>query len=119
MTFFALERKKEKLHFARNLFALERDKFSLINMSMGSITQLYNKLKPFLAVFLLQLGYAGMAIVGKFALNKGMSQHVFVVYRHAVATVVIAPFALVVDRSPFPLFLLFTFVSTLFFNITC
>ncbi|KAK7837833.1 wat1-related protein [Quercus suber] len=66
---------------------------------MESITQLYNKLKPFLAAFLLQLGYAGMAIVSKFALNKGMSQRVFVVYRHAIATVVIAPFAIALDRN--------------------
>ncbi|XP_075672208.1 WAT1-related protein At2g39510-like [Castanea sativa] len=68
-------------------------------MSMESISQLYNKLKPYLAVFLLQLGYAGMAIVSKFALNKGMSQHVYVVYRHAIATVVIFPFAIVLDRK--------------------
>ncbi|KAL4619486.1 hypothetical protein ACB092_06G082300 [Castanea dentata] len=66
---------------------------------MESISQLYNKRKPYLAVFLLQLGYAGMAIVRKFALNKGMSQHVYVVYRHAIATVVIAPFAIVLDRK--------------------
>ncbi|KAL4621217.1 hypothetical protein ACB092_06G211900 [Castanea dentata] len=68
-------------------------------MSKESITQLYNKLKPYLAVFLLQLGNAGMAIVSKFALDKGMSQHVFVVYRHAIAFVVIAPFAIVLDRK--------------------
>ncbi|OMO96960.1 Drug/metabolite transporter [Corchorus olitorius] len=41
---------------------------------------------------------AGMSIIAKFALNQGMSQHVLVVYRHAIATLVIAPFALVFDR---------------------
>ena len=82
-------------------------------MSMESKTQLYNKLKPFLAVILLQFGYAGLSIIGKFALSKGMSQHVFVVYRNAIATVVIAFFAIVLDRSPSPPFLLlFTCVST-------
>ena len=69
---------------------------------MESKTQLYNKVKPFLAVILLQFGYAGLSIICKFALNKGMSQHVLVVYRSAIATVVIAPFAIVLDRSPSP-----------------
>ncbi|KAH9703166.1 WAT1-related protein [Citrus sinensis] len=39
-----------------------------------------------------------MSIFSKFALNKGMSPHVFAVYRHAVATIVVAPFALILDR---------------------
>lgn len=69
------------------------------NMSMESAAQLYNQVKPFLAVILMQFGFAGMSIISKFALNQGMSQHVLVVYRHAVATAVIAPFAIVLDRS--------------------
>ena len=70
-------------------------------------------MKPFLAVILLQFGYAGLSIIGKFALSKGMSQHAFVVYRKAIATVFIAPFAFVLDRSPSPPFLLLrTCVST-------
>ena len=78
-------------------------------MTMESMTQLYNKVKLILAVILLQFGYAGMSIISKFALNKGMSQHVLVVYRHAIATAVVAPFAIVLDRSPSPIFfLLFT-----------
>ena len=78
-------------------------------MSMESMTQLYNKVKPFLAVILLQFGYAGLSIICKFALNKGMSQHVFVVYRSAIATVVTAPFAVVLDRSPSPRYCFFFF----------
>ncbi|KAK4579076.1 hypothetical protein RGQ29_028947 [Quercus rubra] len=78
-------------------------------MSMESKTQLYNKVKPFLAVILLQFGYAGLSIICKFALNKGMSQHVLVVYRSAIATVVIAPFAIVLDRSPSPRYCFFFF----------
>ncbi|KAK4579078.1 hypothetical protein RGQ29_028949 [Quercus rubra] len=66
---------------------------------MESKNQLYNKVKPFLAIILLQFGVAGMSIIGKFALNKGMSQHVFIVYRNAIATVVTAPFAIVLDRK--------------------
>ncbi|PWA41138.1 Drug/metabolite transporter [Artemisia annua] len=45
-----------------------------------------------------QLGLSGMDVISKVALNKGMSNYVFVVYRHAVATIVMAPFAIVMDR---------------------
>ncbi|XP_022139004.1 WAT1-related protein At2g39510-like [Momordica charantia] len=55
--------------------------------------------KPYVGVVFVQFGYAGMAILAKSALDQGMSQHVFVVYRHAVATLLIAPFAIVFDRK--------------------
>ncbi|GKC13677.1 WAT1-related protein [Tanacetum coccineum] len=45
------------------------------------------------------LGLSGMDIISKVALNEGMSNYVFVVYRHAVATVVMAPFAIVLDKN--------------------
>lgn len=54
--------------------------------------------KPFFAVVFLQFGLAGMDILSKAALNQGMSNYVLVVYRHAVATIVIAPFALIFDK---------------------
>ncbi|XP_065615680.1 WAT1-related protein At2g39510-like [Quercus suber] len=66
---------------------------------MESRTQLYKKVKPFVAIILVQLGHAGMSIIGKFALNKGMNPRVFIAYRYAVATVVIAPFAIFYDRK--------------------
>ncbi|CAN0909472.1 WAT1-related protein At2g39510 [Linum grandiflorum] len=65
-------------------------------------SKLCNQAKPFLAVTFMQFGYAGMSIISKFALNQGMSQHVLVVYRHAVATVVLAPFAFYFDRKVRP-----------------
>ncbi|XP_075667973.1 WAT1-related protein At2g39510-like isoform X1 [Castanea sativa] len=68
-------------------------------MSMESRTQLYKKVKPFVAIILVQLGHAGMSIIGKLALNKGMNPRVFIAYRYAVATVIIAPFAIVYDRK--------------------
>ncbi|KAK4396266.1 WAT1-related protein [Sesamum angolense] len=40
-----------------------------------------------------------MDIISKAALNEGMSNYVFVVYRHAVATIVIAPFAIALDKK--------------------
>lgn len=69
---------------------------------MATASSSYDRAKPFLAVILLQFGYAGMFIITKHALDEGMSQHVLVVYRHAVATIVIAPFALVFDRKVRP-----------------
>lgn len=59
---------------------------------------LLEKAKPFLGVVFLQAGLAGMDIISKAALNEGMSNFVFVVYRHAVATLVIAPFAFLLDK---------------------
>jgi hypothetical protein len=46
----------------------------------------------------LQFGFAGMNIITKVSLNRGMSHYVLVVYRHAFATAAIAPFAIVLER---------------------
>lgn len=61
--------------------------------------KLYQRMKPFIAVIFLQFGFAGMDILSKVALNEGMSNYVFVVYRHAVAFIVIVPFAIILDKS--------------------
>lgn len=66
------------------------------------VIRVLSRLKPYLAVVLLQFGFAGMAIVAKFSLNRGMNQHVFVVYRHAFATAVVAPFAILFERKTRP-----------------
>ncbi|KAF7836258.1 WAT1-related protein [Senna tora] len=50
----------------------------------------------------LQFGYAGMNIITKVSLNQGMSHYVLVVYRHAFATAVIAPFAFFFERKAQP-----------------
>lgn len=50
----------------------------------------------------LQFGFAGMNIITKVSLNRGMSHYVLVVYRHAFATAAIAPFALVLERKVRP-----------------
>ncbi|KAL2235378.1 WAT1-related protein At2g39510 isoform X2 [Sesamum indicum] len=57
------------------------------------------KAKPYLAVIMLQFGSTGSAIIAKSALNHGMSHYTFSVYRNIVATVVMAPFALVLERK--------------------
>lgn len=57
------------------------------------------QVKIYAGVLLLQFGFAGFAIVAKFALNKGSSHYIFSVYRNAIAAVVFAPFAFVLERS--------------------
>lgn len=54
--------------------------------------------KHYFAMIALQFGYAGMNIITKVSLNQGMSHYVLVVYRHAFATAVIAPFAIIFER---------------------
>ncbi|KAL2656223.1 hypothetical protein AAZV13_04G107500 [Glycine max] len=54
--------------------------------------------KPYFAMIALQFGYAGMNIITKVSLNRGMSHYVLVVYRHAFATAVVAPFAFILER---------------------
>ncbi|KAK8579646.1 hypothetical protein V6N13_142818 [Hibiscus sabdariffa] len=65
---------------------------------MNSLGAMLDQAKPFLAVIFLQLGLSGMSLITKFALDQGLNQHVLVVYRHAIATLLIAPFAFVFDR---------------------
>uniref|UniRef100_A0A0E0C956 WAT1-related protein n=1 Tax=Oryza meridionalis TaxID=40149 RepID=A0A0E0C956_9ORYZ len=60
------------------------------------------KAKPYFAMICLQFGYAGMNVITKVSLNHGMSHYVLVVYRHAFATISIAPFALLLERKVRP-----------------
>ncbi|KAG2332596.1 hypothetical protein Bca4012_017841 [Brassica carinata] len=71
------------------------------------------KARPFISVVLLQVGLAGMDILSKAVLNKGMSNYVLVVYRHAVATLVMTPFAFYFDKKVRPKLTLM-----IFFKIT-
>lgn len=66
------------------------------------LSRLFEKSKPYIAMISLQFGYAGMNIITKVSLTNGMSHYVLVVYRHAVATAVIAPFAFFVERKVRP-----------------
>ncbi|BFG22633.1 hypothetical protein CerSpe_089070 [Prunus speciosa] len=69
---------------------------------MESLTNLIRPAKQILAVALLQGAYAGQAIIVRMAMNQGMSHYIFLVYRMAFATVLIAPFALILDRKSRP-----------------
>lgn len=70
-----------------------------VTMPLESLRRLFCRVKLYLAVILLQFGYAGMSIIAKYALDQGMSHFVFIAYRMAIASVVIAPFAIVLERS--------------------
>ncbi|KAM0045428.1 putative EamA domain-containing protein [Helianthus debilis subsp. tardiflorus] len=73
--------------------------------------------KPFFAVIFIQFGFAGMDILSKAALNEGISNYVFVVYRHAVATIVMAPFALIFDRKIRPKMTRSVFIKIIFLGL--
>ncbi|KAG8085552.1 hypothetical protein GUJ93_ZPchr0010g8647 [Zizania palustris] len=71
-------------------------------MKQQGSSSLMHKCKPYVAMISLQFGYAGMNVITKVSLNHGMSHYVLVVYRHAFATLSIAPFALVLERKVRP-----------------
>lgn len=66
------------------------------------VGKLMNDVKPYLAMVLLQVGFSGMYIVSVASLKRGMNHFVLVVYRNLVATVVLAPFALLFERRVRP-----------------
>ncbi|XAR49237.1 hypothetical protein NMG60_11032361 [Bertholletia excelsa] len=57
---------------------------------------------PFVAMVLVQFGYAGMNIFSTLAMDSGMNPLVHVVYRQIFATVAIAPFAYFLERKTRP-----------------
>ncbi|VFQ67511.1 unnamed protein product [Cuscuta campestris] len=76
----------------------------------GCVGKFMENASPYIAMISLQFGYAGMNIITKVSLNRGMSHYVLVVYRHAFATAIIAPFALFLERKvrpkmTFPIFM--------------
>ncbi|KAJ4700655.1 WAT1-related protein [Melia azedarach] len=71
----------------------------------------FDKLKPYLLMIFLQFGSAGNYIVSKQTLNRGMNRYVLVVYRNAVAALVLAPFALVLERKTRPKLTLTVFLQ--------
>ncbi|KAJ6807879.1 WAT1-related protein-like [Iris pallida] len=77
----------------------------------GGGSDLFERCKPYFAMISLQFGYAGMNIITKVSLNHGMSHYVLVAYRHAFATLSIAPFALILERKVRPKITLWLFVQ--------
>ncbi|PKU74710.1 WAT1-related protein At1g44800-like [Dendrobium catenatum] len=65
----------------------------------GSSANLFQNLKPYVFIILLQFGYAGMYVITTATLKNGMNHYVLVVYRNLVAAAIIAPFALWFERK--------------------
>ncbi|KAK2987774.1 hypothetical protein RJ640_030664 [Escallonia rubra] len=78
---------------------------------------LLNQAKPYLAVILLQFGYAGMGVIVKSALNKGMNHYTFAVYRNASAAALFAPFAIFFEREARPRMTVSTFFKILLLSL--
>ncbi|XP_042427138.1 auxin-induced protein 5NG4-like isoform X2 [Zingiber officinale] len=79
------------------------------------------QVKLLAAVLLLQLCYAGYNIAAKVALDKGIGQFVFPVYRNVIGFSLLAPFAYFLekeDRPSLSLSLLFQFFLLASFGIT-
>ncbi|XP_062208403.1 WAT1-related protein At1g09380-like [Phragmites australis] len=53
---------------------------------------------PAIAMVLVQLGFAGMNVVSKLALDTGMSPYVLIAYRNLIAAAFIAPIAFLLER---------------------
>ncbi|KAK6115576.1 hypothetical protein DH2020_007845 [Rehmannia glutinosa] len=64
----------------------------------GVMSVTLNKMKPYLAMLSLQFGYAGMYIITLVSFKRGFSHWIFVVYRHAIATLIFAPFAYFLEK---------------------
>ncbi|KAE9605865.1 hypothetical protein Lal_00024551 [Lupinus albus] len=69
------------------------------DQNSGGRLSMFRKIKPYLAMVSLQFGYAGMYIITMVSFKHGMSHWVLSVYRHVVATIIMAPFALVLERK--------------------
>ncbi|GLT63360.1 hypothetical protein SLA2020_359310 [Shorea laevis] len=65
----------------------------------GRCYEALNKAKPYLGMVSLQFGYAGMYIIAMVAFKRGLSHYILSTYRHAVATIVVAPFAILLEKK--------------------
>ncbi|KAL8492980.1 hypothetical protein ACS0TY_024257 [Phlomoides rotata] len=60
------------------------------------------KIFPYLCAIIVQIGFAGLGIIAKLALNAGMSHYTFSVYRNFIAAIVVAPFAFAFEKNTRP-----------------
>ncbi|KAJ8754226.1 hypothetical protein K2173_002126 [Erythroxylum novogranatense] len=84
---------------------------------MMNLAERFERSKPFIGVIFMQVGLAGMDVLSKAALNQGTSNYVLVVYRHAVATIGIGPFAVILDRKVRPKMTVSTFIKILLLGL--
>ncbi|XP_071741518.1 WAT1-related protein At1g21890-like [Rutidosis leptorrhynchoides] len=86
-------------------------------MKMGLLRETLSSSKPYLAMVALQFGYAGMYIITMIGMKRGLSHWILVVYRHATATLVIAPFALAFERKIRPKMTRSVFIKVLLLGL--
>ncbi|XP_074561442.1 WAT1-related protein At1g09380 [Curcuma longa] len=72
---------------------------------------------PTLAMVTVQVGYAGMNVLSKLALDDGMSPFVITAYRQVVATLILFPIAFFLERETFRLITGKVIVQILFSSI--
>ncbi|XP_027336877.1 WAT1-related protein At5g64700-like [Abrus precatorius] len=79
------------------------------------------ELKPYLAMFLIQLIYSGLTLFSKAAFNEGINVHVFVFYRQLTGAVILVPLALILERYiavPFSFIIFCKIFMFSFFGLT-
>ncbi|ONK57546.1 uncharacterized protein A4U43_C09F1600 [Asparagus officinalis] len=54
---------------------------------------------PYAVVLIIQLIYTGMYVISKAAFNEGFSTYIFIFYRQAAATILLAPLAFAFERK--------------------
>ncbi|CAH2070598.1 unnamed protein product [Thlaspi arvense] len=69
---------------------------------MEGVSAIIQKFRPYLLMIFLQFGAAGTYIVIMATLNQGQNRYVLIVYRNAVAALVLAPFAIFFERKVRP-----------------
>ncbi|XP_007019026.2 PREDICTED: WAT1-related protein At4g08290 isoform X1 [Theobroma cacao] len=67
-------------------------------ISIRPLSAMFNKAKPYFLMVCLQFGLAGTYIISMATLIHGMNRYVLIVYRNAIAALVLAPFALLLER---------------------
>lgn len=80
-------------------------------LSVAAVSAALSKLKPYMFMITLQFGFAVIIIVNLICLKRGLSNYVLVVYRNVVATVAVAPLALVFERKIRPKMTLSVFIK--------
>ncbi|KAF7116172.1 hypothetical protein RHSIM_RhsimUnG0037700 [Rhododendron simsii] len=74
-------------------------------------------LLPFLTMVIVEVGYAGMNIISKLAMDFGMNPFVHVAYRQLFATAIIAPLAFFLERQTRPMMTRAIFFQIFLFSI--
>ncbi|XP_024977270.1 WAT1-related protein At1g43650-like [Cynara cardunculus var. scolymus] len=83
--------------------------------SMRLFVRAYESYKPYIIMLVVQVIYAGMALLSKASISSGMNPSVFVVYRQAFATLFLAPVAYFFERKNVPQ-LSYTLTCKIFFS---